>query len=529
MINNLVRKVATKLGSYIPDQFTREYKKQNFQYFGGGHGAGDSNEPIVLFEFNFLKSSHIAYSYLANVLASKYGARIFAYEANVIPTFLKKIEWMFAYYLSLREFAVYRSFGVTNFFQIQQSGSQLDKARQLTAKILSEIKTKSDIELIHLDGILLGDLIYDSYLNTYRKETIEISDKKFEDFLLRAVGIYVFWDEYFNTHNVKAVNASHSVYTFAMPLRIAISRGIPAFVSAPFHIYRLSKDKMFDGSDFFEFRKTFSSLPENVRLGGLDQAEQRIALRFSGQVGVDMRYSTKSAYGAKKKERLLKESNRTKVLIATHCFFDNPHGYGNNLFPDFYEWLEFLGKMTMETDYDWYLKTHPDYISGTMEIINSFLNKYPRFHLLPADSSHHQIIAEGIDVALTCYGTIGFEYAALGIPVVNASINNPHIAYNFNLHPKNVNEYRDLIGNLDKIKLDIDINEVYEYYFMKHIHDAKDLLYSDYNKMLDDIGGDEGLITSKAYWIWMRDFSSERHNELIQKIELFVESGKYRL
>lgn len=529
MIHNFVRKVATKLGSYVPDQYTRDFIKANSRYFVRQRAKRGSNEPVILFELNFLKSSHVAYSYLANVLASKYGARIIAYEANVIPTLLKKFEWVFSNYLSLREFAVYRSFGVTDFFRIQISSSQFKRACQLTAQILSEIKTKSDIELIRLDGILLGDLIYDSYLNTFGKETIEISDKKFEDFLLRAIGIYVFWSEYFKTHNVKAVNASHSVYTFAIPLRIAISAGIPAFVSAPFHVYRLSKDKMFDGSDFFEFRKLFSSLPKNIQLDGVDQAKKRIALRFSGQVGVDMRYSTKSAYGAKKKDMLLKESCRTKVLIATHCFFDNPHGYGNNLFPDFYEWLDFLGKMTKETDYDWYLKTHPDYRQGTMEIINSLISKYPRFNLLPADSSHHQIIAEGIDVALTCYGTIGFEYAALGVPVVNASVNNPHIAYNFNLHPKNINEYRDLIKNLDKIKLDIDIHEVYEYYFMKHIHDAKDLLYSDYNKMLDDIGGDEGLITSKAYWIWMRDFSPERHNKLIEKIELFVESGKYRL
>ena len=74
-------------------------------------------------------------------------------------------------------------------------------------------------------------------------------------------------------------------------------------------------------------------------------ADERLKRRFSGEIGVDMAYSTKSAYGVSKHPRLIKKSNKTKILIAAHCFFDSPHAYGNNLFPDFYEWLLFLGNM----------------------------------------------------------------------------------------------------------------------------------------------------------------------------------------
>ena len=42
----------------------------------------------------------------------------------------------------------------------------------------------------------------------------------------------------------------------------------------------------------------------------------------------------------------IKNSNKTKVLICTHCFFDNPHGYGGMIFLDFYEWLVFLGEIS---------------------------------------------------------------------------------------------------------------------------------------------------------------------------------------
>jgi hypothetical protein len=530
LITSIINRVVKNLGAYKVDRYKRDFIKHNKRCFSkqGDECGSGINEPVILFEFNTFQSPHIAYSYLANVLAGKYGARIVAYEAHVNVSFLRKLEWKFSCIFSLREFAIYRSFGTSEFFLAQFNRSQIRTAQLLTAEVLKDVKTKQDIELICLDGVLLGDLIYDTYLTVYKKKTIEIHDGSFQKYLLAAVTLYVYWREYFETHDVRAVNASHSVYAYAIPLRIAVNRDIPAFVSLPYHIYRLSKNKLIDNNDFFDYKKDFCALPTKVQKEGLEKAKSRMALRFAGEVGVDMRYSTKSAYGAKKVMRLLKESSRTKVLVATHCFYDNPHSYGNNLFPDFYEWLDFLGKMTLKTDYDWYIKTHPDYLPGTMEIINSFVNLYPQLHLLPADSSHHQIIEEGINVALTCYGTIGFEYAALGIPVVNASLSNPHIAFDFNIHPRSLDEYRNTIENLHLIDFNIDKNEVYTYYFMRHIYDARDLLFSDYDKMLDEVGGYSEQFSTKVYGIWIRDWTPEKHSNLINKISQFVDSGVFR-
>ena len=48
-----------------------------------------------------------------------------------------------------------------------------------------------------------------------------------------------------------------------------------------------------------------------------------------------MHYSNKSAYTNVYKQKLIKKSEKIKILIATHCFFDSPHSYGKNIFPDF--------------------------------------------------------------------------------------------------------------------------------------------------------------------------------------------------
>jgi hypothetical protein len=526
-MGGLIKRIKNRFSSYRGDRYTRDFIAHNRRCFASGgsrHGG-----PEVLFELNGFHSAHIAYSYLANVLAEKFGARIVAYSPAVIPSFWRSLEWQFSRLLSLREIAVYRSFGTSDFIQPHLDSGQTQKAKQLADQILGKLKTRLDIEAIRIGEVWLGDLIYDTYLKNFKKPTIQVADESFRGFLLSAIKLYVFWDDYFTHHDVRAVNVSHCVYINAIPLRVAVSRDIPAYQINATHAYRLNRHDLFAYNDFFHYREMFRSLPADVQAEGLTQAKQRIDLRFSGEVGVDMRYSTKSAYGAHKAERLLKESGRPKVLIATHCFFDSPHSYGNNLFVDFYEWLDFLGRVTLETDYDWYIKTHPDYLPGTREIIDAFIRKYPKFQLLPADSSHHQIIAEGISVALTTYGTIGFEYAALGVPVVNASRNNPHVAYNFNLHPKTVEEYRNILMHLDHINLKIDKNEVYEYYFMRYIYNTRDWLFGNYGQMEEAVGGYAGQFTSRVYEVWMREWTPFRHACVLAALNSFVESGDFRL
>ena len=44
----------------------------------------------------------------------------------------------------------------------------------------------------------------------------------------------------------------------------------------------------------------------------------------------------------------LKNLQNKKNILATHCFTDAVHAYGESIFPD-YEWLMFLGKKSEKT------------------------------------------------------------------------------------------------------------------------------------------------------------------------------------
>ena len=143
------------------------------------------------------------------------------------------------------------------------------------------------------------------------------------------------------------------------------------------------------------------------------------------------------------------KDSEIKILVATHDFFDSPHSYGFNFYPDFYVWLETLGRISEKTNYKWYLKTHPDPIGDSDKVLIELEKRFPKFEVIPSDTSHHELIKNGINIALTVFGTIGWEYPALGIPTINASKNNPHSKFNFSITPNNRIEYEMILLNLD--------------------------------------------------------------------------------
>ena len=528
MLLKLAKKTISRIRSMRNHPALRALAAHNRRVFKCGHQPVTVG-PIILFELNAMHSAHIAYAYLADELSREHGAQVKAYAQSAHANLFQRLAFRTKAALGWAQFGVYKSFGVNEFLEIRINTQQRSRAKELHADALGRIHNTRDIEDLHVNDVWIGDLLYDSFLMTYRVPTIDIASPIFNKFMLESMELYVYWDDYLTSNDVRGINVSHCVYNLAMPLRLAVHRDIAVFQANVTHLYRMTRNDLFAYNDFFHFPARFAALPEHVREAGLKIAEERIRRRFAGEVGVDMSYSTKSAYGLARHDRLLRQSSKKKILVATHCFFDSPHSYGKNTFPDFYEWLEFLGLISERTDYDWYIKTHPDFLPGTKEIIDAFLARNPKFTLLPSDASHMQIIAEGIDLALTSYGTIAFEYAAMNVPVINASMNNPHIAYDFNVHAQSVEHYRELLENLDTFNFNIDLRKVYEYYFMRYIFNTEDLFFENYQRAIDEIGGYDAQFTPAIYDKWLAEWSTSRHQEIVKALHDFVLSGEFRM
>ena len=512
---------------FISDHYERSFIEHN-EKFMTSNSSGRSK--IALFELNDAGSPIIAYSYLARSLSEKFeNVKLVAFCPVIPASYLSRVAWWLRKKIKNRLFRIYESFAIEELL-VPSNLSKIRKEVELIYfDVSNKILAKSDIVNLKVGDILIGDLLYDSYLSFYKKTSIDIQSKKFRQFLKRFIYGFVFWQNFFKENDIVAINVSHTVYENGIPARIAIKNGVATFQINATHVYRLNDKNQMAYLDFHNFPAVFRSLPQSIRENGLGNAEKRIRMRLHGDVGVDMPYSTKSAYGSFKEYRLVEKSERTKILIAPHCFFDSPHPYGLNLFPDCFEWLEFIVRISGQTNYDWYVKTHPDFLPGTKKMIEQFFLKYPKFKLLPPDSSHRQLVAEGINVALTIYGTIGFEYAAMGISVVNASVNNPHVAYNFNCHPKSIKEYEDVLLNLDTLKINIKHEEVCEYYFMKNIYNNENWLFRDYQAMIKKMGGYKEQFSSKIYDYWLNEWDEELDNKVMQRLRNFLSSQQYRM
>ena len=65
-----------------------------------------------------------------------------------------------------------------------------------------------------------------------------------------------------------------------------------------------------------------------------------------------------------------------------------------------------------------------------MEILKNFVEKFPNIKILDANVSFKQLANEGLDLILTCHGSIAHEAPMLGIKVINCAYNNS-IKFNF--------------------------------------------------------------------------------------------------
>ncbi len=491
----------------------------------------------ILIEFSRWSSLHISSSYLLKVLQKKFKANIITYVGNLALTrpikmnLIDKIKWNFGNLFSFRFFGVFKSMGSKIFLWPKIDNEISTKTEKIFKNVFKKIKNKRDLENLKIYGIWIGDLIYDSYLKYFNEETINIKSLKFKEYLKDQISLFLFWHKYVNKNDVKAFIISHSVYSFAIPARIAIKKNIRVFVCHSEYLYSLNKSNLFIRTNFLNAKKTIKKLDKNIVKTGVLKAKTKIEDRLKGKRGYDLWWAKKSSFGKIKGKRVLSRNNKFKFLIANHSFIDSPHVYGKNLFPDFFEWLRFIGNISNQTDHEWYLKTHP-YIhkkegNFTTEVINKIIKEYPKIKLIKSNVSHNQIAKEGIDCVLTVLGSVGFEYAYMNIPVINASKINPHINFNFNIHAKSIANYKKLLINPNLIKLKIIKEDILKYYFLMHIYYTRNWFFDDYEKMQKNVKSqyDDDLYD---YWI-KNEFSIKKHEEILSIIEKFIDSSDYRM
>ena len=323
---------------------------------------------------------------------------------------------------------------------------------------------------------------------------------------------------------------SHDVYLYGIPVRLAISRGIPVFLVSTGEIIRLNQSYPRVGADIPYYPDIFLKQEKNFRLDGVNIAKEKIHNRINGIGPSDLNYFPLVAFGeVQTEEKYLKVSNRRKILIAVHDFYDSPHGGQIHFYPDFYLWLVKLSEIANQTDYDWYIKTHP-YLRGRgREILANFILNNSKFELLPPKVTHNEIISEGIDLVLTVYGTIATEYPLLGVQVLNASKCNPHASYKFSVTPESGDQYESYLKNIDSIPPVGNTEQIYEYYFMRHLLPLRNWVFMDDLRFKIETGFGFNPMTREIYNYFLTTNNLVPVEEIQFAIRNFLDSNSYQL
>ncbi len=524
-IKNTSKFLKSIINLIIINKFEKNFIKHNYSLFN----KPINKDNLILIEMVGSQANHIAVSYLSGVLAKIHNAKIIGYNANFTKNIFQEIKLKIINYKKKK---IFESLGMTEILYYNTSKKNKILANHLQNKLMPLINSKSDLENLKVDNILVGDLIYDQYLRFHMVPTIDIHSAKFKKLMFEFCFLYLYWRNLLLKRNVKALIVSHACYFTGLPARIANEFDIPAYQATLENIYYLTKDNPYPSSEFHSYKKDFEKLDIEKKNRAIKKARERLELIFKGSVDVDQRYIKNSAYHKKNSaERILQNKSPIKVLIAPHSFFDSPHGIGKILFPDFYEWLDFICKLSIKTDYEWYIKTHPKTFLENKIVVKDFVSRYPNIQYLSDEVSHNQLINEGINIVLTVYGSIGLEYAARNKTVINASMNNPHISFDFNIHPKSKDDLKNIILNLNKyVKAELFSEDVYKCYFMKYLNYNHDIFIKDFKIEINKMGGYyNSLFTPKIYDFWIKYWSRYIHSQINNSLKEFVLSGEYKM
>ena len=501
---------------------------QNFKLFINNNKKNfkkvrDRTKGQILIEFNNWSVAHILASYLGNILSTKYNARMIGFEGYTLISSRLNLSIFdkFKYFLSKNFFGkyykVYNSFNVEKFIRPSIETDIMEKSKKKYLAIVKKISSKEKLLNLKIEGVIIGDLIYDTFLKIKKLPTVDINSDILKNYIFECIQVFYYWKKYFENNNVKSVITVHPTYLYGIIMRLACQKNIPVYRAHVNSVQYIKQKNYNAGKPFGDYPKYFNLLNTKNKIELINKSKLLLE---------DILKKKVESPKLKKFEPKIKKNEKISVLIAMHNFYDSPHVFGKLLFPDFYEWLIYLVKISKKTDYKWYLKLHPENDIKDFKFIKKIIGKKGNIEILPSDVTHKFVLKKKIQFVLTCFGTIGYEYAYLGLTVINACKFNPHQAYNFNLNPKNILEYSKIIKNLRQYLIKPPKKEILEFFYIRHTLLSNNCLDIKKKKLKNVFKWQNEIYKPELYKIWVKNCNKKKHNKIYEFFKDFINSKK---
>jgi hypothetical protein len=409
-------------------------------------------------------------------IAKKESANIALYDAESRiewnPNFnFKRWNFLFTEKYTTRLDKLFLSFAGKIIFRNSNLYSNQSLVNETYLQIKKNISSNHDILKIEIEGIVLGDLVYDTYLRFANKPTVDINDPYLSKIIIEAVNIFFNCKKTLQTYTVKALVSSYASYIkHGIIVRMCLNKNIPVYTIGAYYslVHKASPEYPSHSNSHFLFHKHFEKLENKTEI--INRYKEIFEKRFKGEIDAATSYMKLSAFSAHKSAELENIDWPNTVVLLAHCFFDSPHIYRSLLFPDFYEWITFtLDNLSNQKKLTVLVKQHPNGLPANDEIFAQLKEKYKNTNIKFIDkkTSNIQFFESKPKAIITAYGTAAAEFSYQGFPVLTI-YDNPFTAFDFTYLAKTVEQYKELLQKIDTLEPKRNKNEIIEYYYMQH-------------------------------------------------------------
>ena len=363
---------------------------------------------------------------------------------------------------------------------------------------LSRVKTIKNLIASKYDDILVGDIIYDSYI---RFENTPSFSKNGSFYLFifyvfrffNSISILENISEKYNFKKVFCVYASY--VTHGSIVRFFIKKNIEVYTSGTeMKLFSLHPNgHIYESLKHSNYKNNFSKISNQSAC--IEASQKKLEQRFNGIP--DLNYMFTSSYQNNNYEEKLNLNNYGVVFM--HDFFDCVHIYDGMIFNDFLHWIEYLIEISLKHNLKIAFKPHPLERSESKFVSDNLKLKYPDIKWLDKEISNNQIFKSDIKFGTSIYGTVLAELAYHGIKSLSAG-DNPTSSFNFCHQAKSINEYEKLIINPDLIDTTNNYKEeVCKYYYMHYLNHKSDIELNISNEIISrrSIGSDSSILNFK--------------------------------
>ena len=413
-------------------------------------------ETIFLERFFHFSNNYKIQPYLLNLTKPHYSIT----DVLVFPIFIFKIIEQF--FLTKKTVQLYNKFYDSQIITPKYSFLKILKFLPTAFFVLIKVKTKKDILKIKYKQILIGDLIYDTYLRFFKKSTLNVRDINLLILLCRTFYEIKFLEKI--SKDIDIYLTGYSVYTNAgLPVRVFLNNNVKVYSFSDVEVGKLlSKTDLTQVKPYWNYRSIFMNL--KFKSEKINQGINILTNRMNGVL--DLWYMNHNPYLIDDKEFV----GVFDGIMFLHDFTDSYYVYRDVLFCDFLEWTEHTFNLIIKNNLNIGIKPHPNQNPTSLKITSSLMKKYKNLNWIDQFVSNNAIFSSGISFGISVYGTILSELAFNRIIPISCG-DNPTVDYNFTYNAKTIEEYDDLILNHKKHVLKKNAEkELGEFMYMHYLH-----------------------------------------------------------